>query len=148
MKSAAEDLKKLDLSTASDEDAIKKLKEFVSAYNSVVDTADDVDRKGVLRNAAWMTNIVKKSAGLLSDVGITIGKDNKLTLDEEKWKEAGMSTKTTLFSGSNSLISKLAYKATQITSSASEKQSNTASAYKPDGDYTKVNTQSMYDTLM
>lgn len=148
LKSAAEDLKKLDLSTASNDDVVKKLKEFVSAYNSVIDTADDVDKKGVLRNAAWMTNIVKKSEGLLSDVGITIGKDNKLTLDEEKWKEAGMSVKTTLFSGSNSLISKLAYKGTQITSAASEKQSNTASAYKPDGDYTKVNRQSIYDTLM
>lgn len=148
LKSAAADLKKVDFAKDSDEDVIKKVKEFISSYNSVVDTADDVDKKSVLRNASWMTNIVKQSAGLLSDVGITIGKDNKLTLDEAKWKEAGMSVKTTLFSGSNSLISKLEYKATQLTNSAAEKQSNTASAYKPDGDYTKVNTASMYDALM
>ncbi|MGN0507439.1 MAG: hypothetical protein ACI4FZ_12835 [Lachnospiraceae bacterium] len=148
LKSAATELKKTDFATASEEEALGAVKKFVSAYNSVIDTADDVDRKGVLRNTVWMTNMMQKSAGLLSDAGITIGDDNKLTLNEAKWKEAGMSVKTTLFSGNNSLAEKLTYKATQITGAAGETYSNTASAYKPDGDYTKPSTSAMYETLM
>ena len=66
LKSAAKTLSKMNFSEASDADSLKAIKSFVSSYNSVIDTADDVNSKSILRNAVWMTNITKKSAGMLN----------------------------------------------------------------------------------
>lgn len=147
LKSAAKTLSKMDFSTASDEDSLNAIKNFVSSYNSVIDTADDVNSKGILRNAVWMTNITKTSAGLLNELGITVGEDNQLTLDETKWAEASKTTKAALFNGRQGFAEKMIYKASQMTNSSAEKASYTASAYKDNGDYTKVTAQSMYEDL-
>ena len=147
LKSAAKNLSKMDFSKATDEESLKAAKEFVSAYNSVIDTADDVNSKGILRNAVWMTNIMKKSAGLLGELGITIGENNQLTLDETKWTQASKTTKASLFNGRQGLAEKMIYKASQMTNASAEKASYTASAYKDNGDYTKVNAQSIYEDM-
>ena len=147
LKSAAKTLSKMNFAEASEEDSLKAIKNFVSSYNSVIDTADDVNSKGILQNAVWMTNITKKSAGLLNELGISVGKDNKLTLDEDKWNSAHTSTTTALFNGRQGYAEKMIYKASQMTNSSAEKASFTASAYKDNGDYTKVNAQSMYEDL-
>lgn len=148
LKDAADALSEIDFKEDSSDDITKAVKNLVSAYNSVIDTADDVDQKGVLRNTLWMSNIMKKNAGLLSDVGITIGEDNKLSFDETKWGTASTATKVSLFNDRNSLSDKLSYKGSQITNSAAELGSTTASAYNDAGDYTKVSTESMYNALM
>jgi len=150
LKSAAKNLSKVDFSDTSDagkEKSLKAVKDFISAYNSVIDTVDDVNSKGMLRNAVWMTNITSKSAGLLNEIGISIGENNQLTLDETKWENANTSTKTALFNGRQSFAEKMVYKASQLTNHSAEKASYTASAYKDNGDYTKVNAQSMYEDL-
>lgn len=147
LKSAAKTLSKMNFAEASEEDSLKAIKDFVSSYNSVIDTADDVNSKSILRNAVWMTNITQKSSGLLNELGISVGKDNKLTLDETKWANANNSTKTALFNGRQGFAEKMIYKANQMTNSSAEKASFTASAYKDNGDYTKVNAQSMYEDL-
>ena len=147
LKSAAKTLSKMDFASTSKEDSLKAIKSFISSYNSVIDTADDVNSKGILQNAVWMTNITKKSAGLLNELGISVGENNQLTLDEEKWSNAHTSTKTALFNGRQGFAEKMIYKASQMTNSSAEKASFTASAYKNDGDYTKVTPQSMYEEL-
>lgn len=150
LKSAAKALSKVDFSDDSEDakaKSLKTVKEFISAYNSVIDTADDVNSKSILRNAVWMTNITSKSAGLLNELGITVGENNQLTLDETKWSNANASTKTALFNGRQSFAEKMVYKAGQMTNFSAEKASYTASAYKENGDYTKVNAQSMYEDL-
>lgn len=147
LKSAAKTLSKMDFSKASDEESLAAIKEFISSYNSVIDTADDVNSKSILRNAVWMTNIMKESAGLLNELGISVGSDNKLTLDETKWTDASKTTKASLFNGRQGLAEKMIYKASQMTNASSEQASYTASAYKDNGDYTEVNAQSIYEDL-
>ena len=147
LKSAAKTLSKMDFAKATDEESLTAIKNFVSAYNSVIDTADDVNSKGILRNAVWMTNIMKKSAGLLSELGVSIGENNQLTLDETKWTDASKTIKASLFNGRQGLAEKMIYKASQMTNASSEKASYTASAYKENGDYTEVNAQSIYEDL-
>ncbi len=150
LKSAAKNLSKVDFyddSEGADAKKLKAVKDFISAYNSVIDTADDVNSKGILQNAVWMTNITKKSAGLLNELGISIGDNNQLTLDETKWTNANNSTKSALFNGRQSFAEKMVYKAGQMTNFSAEKASYTASAYKNNGDYTEVNAQSMYEDL-
>ena len=150
LKSSAKALSKIDFyddSEGADAKKLKAVKDFISSYNSVIDTADDVNNKNILQNAVWMTNITKKSAGLLNELGISIGDNNQLTLDETKWSNANNSTKAALFNGRQGFAEKMVYKASQMTNFSAEKASYTASAYKENGDYTKVNAQSIYEDL-
>ncbi len=97
----------------------KVVKSFVDNYNFVVEQAGDSDTKNVLRNAAWLTGITDKAGNLLSKVGITIGKGNKLELDEDALKEANISTLKSLFMGHGSFADKISQKADSISKVAS-----------------------------
>ena len=92
----------------------KAVKAFADDYNDVVDNAVESNSKDILRNAAWMTKTTSVNANLLSKVGITIGKGNKLEVDEEKLKKANVSDLKTLFSGPNSYASKMQAKGSAI----------------------------------
>lgn len=96
----------------------KAVKSFIDDYNSVVEEAGNSDTKNVLRNAVWMTNMTDKSKNLLSQVGITVGKGNKLELDEDALKKANMTTLKSLFTGYGSFADKIARKASSISNAA------------------------------
>ena len=79
----------------------------------------------------------KKNAGLLADIGITIGDDNKLKLDETKLGKANVTTINSLFAGSGSYGSSVSARA-----SASARLANSAAytntrgtSYTYDGSY-------------
>lgn len=102
-----------------DRDAIAKaVKAFAEAYNDVVEESGKSNTKGVLRNAVWMTGMVDKTQRLLAKAGITIGKGNKLEIDEETLKEADINTLKSLFAGQGSLADKVAQKANSISNAA------------------------------
>ncbi len=137
--------------TEIDKEAIKKqLTAFVDSYNKTIETAGNLDTASVLRKAVWMINNVKSSEGLLADVGITIGEDNKLALSEDKLAEADISTLKTLFSGSNSLADKVMSKASELgrlSDAAMNTVSKSTVSYTSTGDYTTLSTSSLYDSF-
>ena len=118
----------------------KAVKSFIEDYNSVVEQAGDSDTKNVLRNAAWMTGMTDKAQNLLSQVGITIGKGNKLELDEDALKKANIATLKSLFTGYGSFADRIAQKAGSISSAATN-----AAARDKGGTYTRNGSYS--DTL-
>ena len=139
MKSSADDLRKSadalnnnELWENNDPDAITKaVKSFVEDYNSVIEHAGNSNSKSVLKNAVWMTGMTEANERLLSKVGITVGKDNKLELDEEALKKADMGTLTTLFTGHNSFTDKVSTKANSISNAAA----GSIGTYKSNGTY-------------
>ena len=123
-----------------DWDAItKKVKSFIDDYNDVVKEAGESNTKDVLRNASWMTGMTgmtDKTSHLLSKIGITIGKGNKLELDEDALKKADISSLKTVFTGYNSFAGKTAQKAAGISNAA-----NRASVtYTNNGTYLKTDS--------
>lgn len=120
-----------------DWDAVTKaVKSFIEDYNAVVGQAGDLDTKNVLRNAAWMTGITESTQKLLSAVGITIGKGNKLQLDEDALKEANISTLKTLFTGHNSFADKISQKAGSISNAAASAAAKAkGTSYTSNGGY-------------
>lgn len=92
----------------------KAVKSFVEDYNAVVEQAGNSDTENILRNAMWMTGITDSTENLLARVGITIGKGNKLELDEEALKEANISTLKSLFTGHGSFADKISQKAGRL----------------------------------
>ena len=77
----------------------KAVKSFVEDYNDVVKEAGESNTKDVLRNASWMTGMTDKNSNMLAKIGITIGKGNKLELDEDALKQADISSLKTVFTG-------------------------------------------------
>ena len=55
---------------------------------------------------------------MLSKIGISVGKGNKLELDEEKLKKADIHSLKTLFTGYNSFADRIYMKATSISNAA------------------------------
>ncbi|MCR5487795.1 MAG: hypothetical protein K6F35_09755 [Lachnospiraceae bacterium] len=105
------------------DDIVKAVKSFVDDYNDVVGKAADSDTKGVLRNAVWMTKATKSNSGLLGSVGISIGKENKLSVDDDKLRKANINTLKTLFSGKSSYADQVSQKASAISAAAASKDS-------------------------
>lgn len=134
-----------------DRDALaKKVQSFVDDYNSLIDDTSEVDAKSVLRKTLWMIGDAKSSSNVLTDAGITIGKDNKLAVDTDKLKNADTSVLKTLFNGRNSFAGKIADKASQLvnlSNSAVNSVSKGGSSYTNTGDYKKVNTSTLYEEL-
>ncbi len=97
----------------------KAVKTFVDDYNNVIGKAADSDTRGILRSAARMTSISGEMSKLLDEVGIKVGSDNKLSVDEEKLKSASIGTMKTLFTGMHSFADKMLQKATAIGRAAS-----------------------------
>ncbi len=122
------------------------VKSFANAYNSMVESTGRSDTKDVLRNAAWMTQMTMKNSRALASIGIEIGKDNKMTVNEEKLKASGDRVKS-LFKGYNSYGDKISYKASQISNSAERAAIKQATAYNKNGQYTNSITSSIKDKV-
>ncbi|MBQ4059443.1 MAG: hypothetical protein IJD40_10995 [Lachnospiraceae bacterium] len=92
-------------------DAVNSL---IKAYNGLVDKSTDSNNNAVLRQTLHMINSTASNSSLLADVGISIGADNKLAVDEEAFKNADMNKVKTLFNGSSSLGGKIQSAASNI----------------------------------
>lgn len=120
------------------------VKSFVEDYNSAVESGSDVDNTRILQKTLAMTQITNSNSNLLSKVGITIEKGNKLAVDEEKLNEADISTLKTLFNGSGSYASEIASRASQI-SSAAVNASLSSSLYTSGASYNRNSYSSLFD---
>lgn len=112
----------------------KAVKSFIEDYNDVVEDAGTSSTKDVLRGAVWMTGMTDKNSNMLSKIGITIGKGNKLELDEEALKKADISTLKSVFTGYNSFAAKVSRKAAGISNAANK----AGATYTSSGAYSKT----------
>ncbi len=102
-----------------DYDAIyKAVKGFADSYNNLISSAGDSDSNSILRKTLAITNGTKKNVNLLSQVGVSIGEDNKLTVDEKTLKAASMNDMKALFNGVGSYAYNVSSTASMINSTA------------------------------
>lgn len=150
MSESASALKDLELTEDNRENIKKSVKNFVDAYNRMVDAGSDVDSAGVLKNTLWMTQVMQKNSAVLDDIGISVGDGNKLILDEEKLDKAKLTTLSTIFKGVGSIADKMAGRASKIaTLAATEAVKGTrASDYTNKIDFKSLTSGSMYDALI
>ena len=122
---------------ANSDKALSAVKDFVSSYNKLIDEAGDSETKSVLRKGGWMANMTKENSNLLSQVGIKVGSDDKLTLDENAFKKADVTTLKEMFYGNDSYASKVSAKAAGIGMSAA----NTEGIYTSKGSWSSDMTK-------
>ncbi len=98
---------------------------FAESYNDTVDSLKNVTSSSV-KNAGEslerMTSVMKKS---LSGVGISIGTDGKLSVDEKTFKNADMDSVKSLFNGTGSYAGIITSSASRLATQASNQISQT-----------------------
>ncbi|MCR4925615.1 MAG: hypothetical protein K5917_04930, partial [Clostridiales bacterium] len=85
----------------------KLAEEFVENYNKTVKNSSNVENLNSLQRTKFLINDTNANKNLLSKVGITINKDDTLSIDKEKFSKANDSDIKTLFEGNYSYASKV-----------------------------------------
>lgn len=118
-----------------DMDAIYKgVSSFVKNYNSLLDNVAKSDAASITKAASNMTNITDIYSKTLKDIGITVGKDNRLSIDEDKFKAADMSNIKSAFNSSHSFAYSISSQASFIDYAAS-REATKANTYDYTGAY-------------
>lgn len=78
------------------------VKDFVGAYNQVVKASVKSEDQAVLRQSVSMIQSTASNANLLGRIGVKIGADNTLSIDEETFKKGDMTVVKSLFNGNDS----------------------------------------------
>lgn len=130
-----------------DKDAIyKAVSAFVEDYNNLIDTAADSDTMNILRGARSMVNYTKANERMLGKMGITIGADNKLTVDEKAFKDAKMEDVKALFGTRGSYGYRVETQAALIDTYAKSEAAK-SNTYGKNGVYTyNYNTGKIYNS--
>lgn len=111
MKKAADAVTAIDYDKTSGDAVYSKVKDLVNAYNSLVKQTGKSDLVSISQSRSWMVNDTKAREAQWNKIGITIGDDQTLTIDEKKFKEASTSDIKNFLSGSSGYASRLSTKA-------------------------------------
>ena len=118
-----------------DKDAIyKSVSDFVEDYNSLLKETGNSDTNSIVNRTKSLVGITAANKDLLSEVGITIGEDNSLSIDEKVFKAADMTTAKSLFNGNSSYAYRVSAQASLIDFAAST-ESAKANTYNVSGNY-------------
>lgn len=99
----------------------KAVSEFVKDYNSMIDAADKSNTFSIASKANGMTSLTRAMSKSLAKVGITVGVDDKLSIDEKKFKDAELYKVKSLFNGSTSYAAQIGTSASGIANTSSSK---------------------------
>ena len=119
LRSSAEALAKDDLWKGADGkvDMTKvagAVKDLANDYNKVLDQASKVSSKEVAQDLKFMTGMTDTFKKVLGKIGVTVGDDGKMSVDEEALKKADVATVKSLFNGKATYGEQIADKANSI----------------------------------
>lgn len=118
-----------------DMDAIyKAVSGFVKDYNSLVDSIGKSGSANVQKAGSNMSNITSLYSKNLEKVGIKVGADKKLSIDEDTFKKADASKVKSLFNDSSSFARNISSQASFVNYAAS-REAQKANTYNNTGYY-------------
>lgn len=127
-------------------DIVKNVKTLIEQYNEV--------RKQLERDASSPINayynqtlgqLASKNKEELSKVGITVGKDGSMTIDENKLKEASVEDLESLFGSKSEFIQKMQYLASHVSNNVSAQIESLGNQYGQDANSFSSYISNKYD---
>lgn len=112
-------LANMDYDTSSRDEIYDAVKKMADSYNAVVDSAKKSSLTSISKSVTWMTDDTKARAKQLEKLGITIGTDNKITVDKDKFAQANLTDIKSVFKGSGGLADRHAQRANGLVNLAS-----------------------------
>ena len=114
----------------------KAVSKFVDSYNSTIKSAGNSYNNSVLNTASNMVTSTVSNMKLLAKVGISIGGDNTLHIDENAFKKADMKTVENLFGTKGSYGYGIQTRASYIEMYAKNDAAKSSGVYSQDAVYT------------
>ncbi len=121
---------------------------LVRDYNELLKDTADSKNSNVIKQADYLKSLVNGNKSAFSRMGVTVSSDKSLSIDEEKFKEADMSTVKSLFSGAYSFGEKMTDRINQIYRYATQGDSLNGQTYTNQGSYSAASVGSTLDTVM
>lgn len=121
------------------------IKSFVSSYNSTLDSLEKSDSANALEKGISLVNTTKAFSRTLSRIGISVGSDNRLSIDSDQLAKASDSDFKSLFNGSYSYATKVADKASYISRAAGL---SAQISYNSKGQTNNTNIYDMLSSIM
>lgn len=128
------------------QEILDALKVFTEDYNSVIENTGELDDNSTLKNGVRLVEQTDVYGAALARVGITIGSDNKLTIDEDAFNKANMTDVKSLFTGGVSFGKNIQTKLYQVYSAANNSLNSFDSLYSSNGTKS-LSTGNMFDSL-
>lgn len=120
---------------------------MVEAYNGLVGSSTSSNSNAVLRQTLHMINSTASNGEMLAEVGIKIGADNKLSVDEDAFKNADMNKVKTLFAGTASWAGKVQSAASNIYNNVNNSLGN-SNFYTANGSLGNYSTGNILDSML
>ncbi len=139
--------KKADLYKEGKEDElVAAVKSFASSYNTLVENTSSSNATSISDIASTMESNTRAYSKSLEQIGIKVGKDNKLTVDSETLKSADKATVKNLLGGTSSFVGSTMRLSAQVGAAAvtAEKRIST---YNSSGSYSSLDLNKYFDGL-
>ncbi|MBE5901968.1 MAG: hypothetical protein E7280_08695 [Lachnospiraceae bacterium] len=124
----------------------KGVSSFVENYNKTLDNTKNTTASSIKSARNTMVNSTIASSRKLAEVGITVDKDNKLSIDKEKFENADMNKVKSLFSGNSSYGSGIKTNASYMSMSA-KNEATQKSLYSSAGKYNSYNQVPAFEDM-
>lgn len=111
------------------EEACKVVESYVEHYNS---TLSSLSKSGGALNQYYsrmLQEAADENSEALEKIGITVGKDGKLSVDAEKLRAASIDDIQSVFAGSDGLAARTAFIADRVSSNAQANMESVSSQY-------------------
>lgn len=105
--------------------AYQAASDFVTNYNETLDAVNRLSNVSVSSAAGSMARMTGVMTGSLDEIGITVGKDGRMSINEEAFKNAGFDKVKSML-GTNGSFARIIGSSAQRLGSAAEQQSRQA----------------------
>lgn len=116
------------------EEAYKAVSAFVDDYNAVLSASDKINSTSILNRTLSLSTATQSNKNLLEKIGITLDKDNSLSIDKEAFMKADPATVKSLFQGVGSYAYRASAQASLI-NFAADNEASKAATYNRNGAY-------------
>lgn len=124
----------------------KAVNEFVTDYNKVIESVNNVETDSVINRASTMVNASIANKNMLNKIGITINEDSTLSIDKATFEKADMNTVKSMFNDTGSYGYSVSAQASLINFAADQAASK-ANTYTVNGTYNNAyNTGNIFNT--
>ncbi len=124
---------------------VSAVKDFADSYNSVLSNASGSNNDKITQSVSDLTAAAKNNSDALARVGIQVGSDGQLSVDENKLKTADVSRLKSLFNEAGSFGAQAGSYASQIGYYSGQEDSGVKSGYSANGAY--ASASSLADSL-
>ncbi len=123
-----------------------KVANFVEEYNKTIDSVKDSESKSINSSLKSMKNATKANQKMLSQIGISVSEEGKLSINKEDFEKADKTRVQSLFTGNGSYAYGIKANASYMSISATN-AANQKNIYTNTGKYNNFNQISAFDDL-